>query len=125
MFVSFDTKVRYKGREYSRLDEIPADLRRPLDRALNRLSPSGVLVPHLNSRILVNGRTVADPSQLSPFEQKYVEQLLQSLLPIDNAICVAAVRERAHLIRGIIGLSFILCGVIAAAGVLWSRGYFG
>ena len=39
MFVSFDTKVRYKGREYSTLDEIPPDIRRALDNFLHALLP--------------------------------------------------------------------------------------
>ena len=125
MFVSFDTKVRYKGREFSRLADIPADERAPLERALHRLCPSGMPVPQLNSRIVINGRAVHDPANLSAAQRQYIDGLLSALLPIENAICVAAVRERRSFIGGIIGLSAILAGVVAAALVLWSRGYFG
>ena len=125
MFVSFDTKVRYKGREFSRLDDIPAGERAPLERALHRLCPSGTPMPQLNSRILINGRAVNDPAKLSAAQRQYIDGLLSALFPIDNAICLAAVRERRSFIGGIVGLSFILSGVIAAAFVLWSRGYFG
>ncbi|HSH37360.1 MAG TPA: hypothetical protein VK993_01130 [Chthoniobacterales bacterium] len=45
MLVSFYTKMRYKGREYSRLADIPADERVPLERALHRLCPSGMPIP--------------------------------------------------------------------------------
>ncbi|CAA9234699.1 MAG: hypothetical protein AVDCRST_MAG42-1331 [uncultured Chthoniobacterales bacterium] len=47
------------------------------------------------------------------------------MLPVENAICLAAVRERRNFIGDIIGLSAILTGVIGAAAVPWSRGYFG
>ena len=125
MFVSFDTKVRYKGREYSRLADIPADERAPLERALHRICPSGTPTPQLNSRILINGRTVADPTSLSAAQRQYIDGLLGALFPVENAICLAAVRERRNFISGIIGLSAILSGVIGAAAVLWMRGYFG
>ena len=125
MLVSFDTKVRYKGREYTRLSDIPADERAPLERALHRLCPTGLPTPQLNSRILVNGRTVTDPAALSAAQRDYIDSMLGAMFPIENAICLAAVRERRNLIAGVIGLSVVLCGVLTAAGVLWSRGYFG
>ena len=125
MFVSFDTKVRYKGREYARLADIPPDVREPLERALHRLCPTGMPTPQLNSRIIVNGRAVTDPAALSAAQRDYIDGLLSAMFPIDNAICLAAVRERRNFIGGVVGLSFVLCGVIAAALVLWSRGYFG
>ena len=125
MFVSFDTKVRYKGREYARLADIPPDVREPLERALHRLCPTGMPTPQLNSRILINGRTVADPASLSRAQRDYIDSLLSPLFPIENAICLAAVRERRNFIGGIIGLSFILSCVLGAAAVLWVRGYFG
>ena len=125
MLVSFDTKVRYRGREYTRLSDIPAEERVPLERALQRLCPTGMPTPQLNSRILVNGRTVTDPDALSAAQRDYIDSLLGAMFPIDNAICLAAVRERRNFIGGVIGLSLVLCGVLAAAGVLWSRGYFG
>ncbi len=125
MLVSFDTKVRYRGREYTRLSDIPAADRAPLERALHRLCPSGMPTPQLNSRILINGRTVTDPDALSAAQRDYIASLLGAMFPIENAICLAAVRERRSFIGGVIGLSFVLGGVLAAAGVLWSRGYFG
>ena len=125
MFVSFDTKVRYKGREYSRLADIPADERAPLERALHRLCPTGMPTPQLNSRILINGRTVTDPATLSAAQRDYIQSLLSAMFPIENAVCLAAVRERRNFIGGVIGLSFILSCVLGAAAVLWMRGYFG
>ena len=125
MLVSFDTKVRYKGREYSRLADIPADQRAPLERALHRLCPTGMPTPQLNSRIVVNGRPVTDPTALSDAQRDYIESLLSAMFPIENAVCMAAVRERRNFIGGIIGLSFILSCILGAAAVLWMRGYFG
>ncbi len=61
MLVGVDTKVRYKGVEYSRLDDIPPDIRRPLDKTLRRLNGSGEVIATLNSRIILNGQTVTDP----------------------------------------------------------------
>src|SRR3712207_6462700 len=100
MFVSFDTKIRYKGREYACLDEIPTAIRRPLDRALQRLNGTGTrhVSAHLNSRILVNGRAVSSPTQLPPAERKMVEEALQPLFPVEIAVCLAAATERRNFI---------------------------
>ena len=125
MLVSFDTKVRYKGREYSRMGDIPADQRVPLERALHRLCPTGMPTPQLNSRIIVNGRAITDATTLSAAQREYIDGLLSAMFPIENAVCLAAVRERRNFIGGIIGLSFILSCVLGAAAALWMRGYFG
>ena len=70
MLVSVDTKVRYKGVEYSSLAEIPPEIRRPLDRAVSRLTCGREIMPHLNSRIILNGETVTNPDRLSDEERR-------------------------------------------------------
>ena len=124
MFVSVDTKVRYKGVEYSSLAEIPPDIRRPLDRAVSRLTCGREITPHLNSRIILNGRTVADPERLSQEERRLIAESLEALLPIDRAICLAAVKERNERILGVVGLSAIAAGLAAFVCRLWISGYF-
>jgi hypothetical protein len=126
MLVSYDTKIRYKGREYSRLEEIPPDIRRPLERALQRLNGTGTshISAHLNSRIVLNGRAVTSPTQLPPAERKMVEEALQPLFPIETAVCLAAATERKNFIYGIVGLTTIFVGLAAYVVRLWLHGYF-
>jgi hypothetical protein len=47
------------------------------------------------------------------------------LLPIDRAICLAAVKERNERILGVVGLSAIAAGLAAFVCRLWMNGYFG
>ena len=124
MFVSVDTTVRYKGVEYSSLSEIPPDIRRPLDRAVSRLTCGREITPHLNSRIILNGRTVTNPECLSEEERRLIAESLEALLPIDRAICLAAVKERNERILGVIGLSAIAAGLATFVYRLWMSGYF-
>jgi hypothetical protein len=124
MLVSVDTKVRYKGVEYASLAEIPAEIRRPLDRAVSRLTRGREITPHLDSRIILNGRTVSDPERLSDAERRLIAESLEALLPIDRAIFLAAVKERNERILGVIGLSTIAAGLAAFVGRLWMSGYF-
>ena len=125
MLVSVDTKVRYKGVEYSSLAEIPPHIRRPLDRAMSRLTRGREITPHLDSRILLNGRTVTDPERLSEEERRLIAGSLEALFPIDRAICLAAVKERNERILGAAGLSAIAAGLAAFVYRLWMSGYFG
>ena len=125
MLVSADTKIRYKGHEYASLAEIPPDIRRPLDRAVSRLARGRQITAHLDSRIILNGRTVTDPDRLSEEERRLIAESLEALLPIDRAICVAAVKERNERILGIAGLSAIATGLAAFVCRLWLNGFFG
>ena len=124
MLVSVDTKIRYKGREYTSLDEIPPEIRRPLEKAVARLGRGEQITPHLNSRIILNDRPISDPECLSRRERDEIAQWLEALFPIDRAICKAAVQERRERILGIIGLSTIAAGLAAFVARLWQHGYF-
>ena len=124
MLVSVDTKVRYKGAEYSCLAEIPAEIRGPLDRALARLARGHEITAHLNSRIILNGQPVNDPERLSAEERRAIAQSIGALLPVDTAICMAAVTERRERLLGIAGLSVIAAGLAAFVSRLWLHGYF-
>lgn len=125
MNVSFQTTIRYKGGEYARLDDVPADIRAPLDRALARVWSGGEFLRHLNSRVVLNGREYAHPNDVPSEYHKILEQTLHTLLPIDNAICVAAVREYSYSTRGVAGLCTLLVGAIATAWFLYRLGCFG
>ncbi len=124
MLVGVDTKVRYKGVEYSRLDDIPPDIRRPLDKTLRRLNGSGEGIATLNSRIILNGQTVTDPMLLCEDDQRLIAKSIGALLPVDTAVCLAAVMERKHRIRGTIGLGAIFASLGVYVMRLWSHGYF-
>ena len=125
MFVSVGTKVRYKGVEYASLAEIPPDIRRPLDRAVSRIARGGEITAHLNSRIILNGQPVTDPESLSAEERQLIAQSLEALLPVETAICAAAVAERRERMLGIVGMSTIAAGLAAFVCRLWMQGYFG
>jgi hypothetical protein len=125
MLVSFDTKVRYKGVEYSSPAEIPPEIRRPLDQAVTRLGRGREIMPHLNSRIILDGDPVTDPERLSPEQRRLIAESLAALVPVDTAICMAAVAERRERILGIVGMSTIAAGLAALVCRLWAQGFFG
>lgn len=124
MLVGVNTKVRYKGIEYASLDDIPHDKRRPLDRTLARLSGGSEIIASLNSRIILNGQTITDPTLLPECERHLIVESICAWLPVDTAICMAAVMERKHRIHGTIGLSVIFVSLAAYVFRLWSHGYF-
>lgn len=95
MQVSFDTKIRYKGAEYASLDEVPADIRQPLDKALGRLTHGLPLQPQLRSRIVINGNEFTSINELPVEFRRAIDDTLHALLPIDNAIALAAAREHS------------------------------
>lgn len=122
--MSFNTKIRYKGREYDSIDEVPAEIRAPLDKALSRVWTGTKGAPELNSRIVINGREFASSAELPPRYRRLIDDSLQALLPIDKAIGVAAAREYAYQTRGIAGLATVLIAALALAVFLWQVGLF-
>jgi len=124
MLVSVDTKVRYKGMEYASLAEIPLEIRRPLEQAVSRLARGREITAHLDSRIILNDQPVTDPELLSADERRAIAGSLAALLPIDTAICMAAVAERRERILGIVGMSTIAASLAAFVCRLWMQGYF-
>jgi hypothetical protein len=122
--VSFSSKIRYKGGEYGSLEELPPDLRAPLQQALSRLTHGRTLQPRLCSRITINEREFNGVNEMPAEYRQLLEQSFYNLLPIDNAIALAAAREHAYALRGLAGLCTILAGLASAALYLWHCGYF-
>jgi hypothetical protein len=124
MQVSFNSKIRYKGQEYDSIEEVPAEIRAPLDKALARVWSGTKGAPELNSRIVINGHEFANTSELPPRYRRLLDDSLYALLPIDKAIGVAAAREYSYATRGVAGLATMLLGGIALAIFLWQIGCF-
>lgn len=124
MQVSFNSKIRYKGREYDRLEDVPAEIRAPLDKALARVWTGTKGAPELNSRIVVNGCEFASSAELPPRYRRLLDDSLHALLPIDKAIGVAAAQEYSYSARGTAGLVTLLLGGVALAIFLWQMGLF-
>jgi len=125
MQVSFQSKIRYKGQEYDSLEQVPADIRAPLDKALARVWTGTKGAPELNSRITINGHEFASTADLPPRYRRLLDDSLHLLLPIDKAIGLAAAREYVYATRGVAGLVTVLLGGIALAIFLWRIGCFG
>jgi hypothetical protein len=124
MQVSFNSKIRYKGHEYDSIDEVPAEIRAPLDKALARVWSGTKGAPELNSRIVINGCEFAGSAQMPPRYRRLFDDSLHALLPIDKAIGVAAAQEYSYSTRGTAGLMTVLVGGIALAIFLWQLGVF-
>lgn len=122
--VSFNTKVRYRGGEYASLADIPAEVRAPLDKALDRLTHGLPLQPQLRSCIVVNGKEFAGTNELPVEFRRLIDDSLHTLLPIDTAIALAAAREHGYARRGLAGLCTLLAGAVSVALYLWRSGYF-
>ena len=122
--VSFNSKIRYKGCEYDSIDEVPADIRAPLDRALARVCSDRNATPGLRSRIVIDGRAFSSLAELPVEYRQLMDDSLRALLPIDKAIGVAAAQEYSYAHRGAAGLATLLLAVLALAMFLWQQGVF-
>lgn len=124
MQVSFNSKIRYKGREYDSLEDVPQEIRAPLDKALSRVWTGTKGAPELNSRIMINGHEFSSSAELPPRYRRLLDDSLHALLPIDKAIGLAAAQEYTYSTRGTAGLLTLLLAGIALAVFLWQIGLF-
>ncbi|MFL6537774.1 MAG: hypothetical protein ACJ8JD_06290 [Chthoniobacterales bacterium] len=124
MQVSFESKIRYKGHEYDSLEEVPAEIRAPLDKALARVWSGTKGTPELMSRIVISGHEFASSAELPPRYRRLLDDSLHALLPIDKAIGVAAAQEYSYMTRGTAGLITLFVGGVALATFLWQLGCF-
>jgi hypothetical protein len=80
MNISFKTKIRYNGQEFSSVDQLPPEIRAIYERALanrpNKLMSTGTKVV---TRLVVNGHEVGSTKELSEDEQKIYADAMQLL----------------------------------------------
>jgi len=80
MNISFKTKIRYNGKDFSSVDELPPEIRAIYERALanrpNRLMSTGTKVL---TQLVVNGHEVESTKELSEDEQKIYADAMQLL----------------------------------------------
>ena len=80
MNISFKTKIRYNGKDFSSVDELPPEIRAIYERALanrpNKLMSTGTKVV---TRLVVNGHEVESTKELSEDEQKIHADAMQLL----------------------------------------------
>ena len=77
MNISFKTKIRYNGQEFSSVDQLPPDIRVIYERALankGKLMSTGTKV---STRVVVNGREVGSTDEMSEAEQKLYADVMQ------------------------------------------------
>ena len=80
MNISFKTKIRYNGKDFSSVDELPPEIRAVYERALanraNKLMSTGTKVV---TQLVVNGHEVESTKELSEDEQKLYADAMQLL----------------------------------------------
>lgn len=80
MNISFKTKIRYNGKDFSSVDELPPEIRATYERALanrsNKLMSTGTKVL---TQLVVNGHEVESTKELSEDEQKIYADAMQLL----------------------------------------------
>ena len=80
MNISFKTKIRYNGKDFSSVDELPPEIRAIYERALanrsNKLMSTGSKVV---TQLVVNGHEVGSTKELSEDEQKVYADMMQLL----------------------------------------------
>ena len=78
MNISFKTKIRYNGKDFSSVDELPPEIRAIYERALanrpNKLMSTGTKVV---TRLVVNGHEIGSTKELSENEQKIYADVMQ------------------------------------------------
>ena len=80
MNITFKTKIRYNGKDFSSVDELPPEIQAIYERALanrpNKLMSTGTKVV---TRLVVNGHEVESTKELSEDEQKIYADTMQLL----------------------------------------------
>ena len=80
MNITFKTKIRYNGKDFSSVDELPPEIRAIYERALanrpNKLMSTGTKVV---TRLVVNGHEVESTKELSEDEQQIYADTMQLL----------------------------------------------
>jgi hypothetical protein len=80
MNITFKTKIRYNGKDFSSVDELPPEIRAIYERALanrpNKLMSTGTKVL---TQLLVNGHEVESTKELSEDGQKLYADAMQLL----------------------------------------------
>jgi hypothetical protein len=80
MNFSFKTKIRYNGKDFSSVDELPPEIRAIYERALanrrNKLMSTGTKVL---TQLVINGHEVESTKELSEDEQKLYADAMQLL----------------------------------------------
>jgi hypothetical protein len=80
MNFSFKTKIRYNGKDFSSVDELPPEIRAIYERAVanrtNKLMSTGTKVL---TQLVVNGHEVGSTKELSEDEQKLYADAMQLL----------------------------------------------
>jgi len=80
MNISFKTKIRYNGKDFSSVDELPPEMRAIYERALanrsNKLMSAGTKVV---TQLVVNGHEVESTKELAEDEQKLCADAMQLL----------------------------------------------
>ena len=80
MNITFKTKIRYNGKDFASVDELPPEIRAIYERALanrsNKLTSTGSKAV---TRLVVNGHEVESTKELSEDEQKIYADAMQLL----------------------------------------------
>jgi hypothetical protein len=77
MNISFKTKIRYNGQEFSSVDQLPPDIRAIYERALANKGKSMSTGTKVSTRLVVNGREVGSTDEMSEAEQKLYADVMQ------------------------------------------------
>ena len=85
MKVNVKTKIKYKGQEYSSVEELPPEARSAYEKAI--AGDSGAI----STKIVFNGREYASPEQMSTADRQLYEDAMK--LTHDNDRVVPAKNE--------------------------------
>ena len=88
------TNIRFNGREYANVDEMPADVRAAYDRVVDDTPPlhSGArLAAKLKAKIIVNGTEFNHPGEMSVDDRHLYHEALEVLFPPDIVVSTGEV----------------------------------
>jgi hypothetical protein len=109
--VSFNTRIRYNGREYSTVDDLPETIRAKVELALDRETSCSAL----DACAVFNGRS----AELPESERRLVESSLHAVLR------PAGAGAAAQQLAGSTRMAAWLLAIGAATVVLWRLGLLG
>lgn len=109
MKISFRTKIRYNGQEYSSPNELPPDIRAAYRKAN---ASHGVALNRVLDKIVVTGRFFADYRK----EPEWFHEDILSVVETNGAVTLPSSPER-FLTKGRIAAGVVVLGSLAAAAV--------
>ena len=122
MNVTVKTKIRYKGQEYSSVNELPAEVRSAYEQTLvNGLV--GTKNSAINTRLVFNGQQFSSPGEMPAAEKKVYDDVVQLIRDGADQSATPA-PEIGWLMKGQLKVVIVVAGAMLALALVMAARSF-